>query len=37
MTNGAIAKVFQRPQIEQLQVFAALDHLLQPLEANGGG
>jgi hypothetical protein len=35
VTNGASEELFNRPEVEQLQVFAALDHLLQPLEANG--
>lgn len=28
-------ELFDRSQIEELQIFTALDHLLQPLEANG--
>jgi hypothetical protein len=37
MTNGSVKEIFDRPKIEEFEVFTALDHLLQPLEANGRG
>jgi hypothetical protein len=37
MTHGALEESFDRPEVEQLQVFTPLDHLLQPLETNGRG
>jgi hypothetical protein len=37
VADSAIEELFDRPEIEELDVFAALDHLLQPLEANSGG
>jgi hypothetical protein len=32
MTDGAGEELFNSPQIEKLQVFAALDRLLEPVE-----
>jgi hypothetical protein len=35
VADGTVEEILNRPKIEQFQVFAPLDHLLQPLEANG--